>query len=108
MSLNLNAREDLEIDRMSFLNLERLLDFRWEMAVGKKKIDAHEFKELLNTSDRLVKVHDQYVFLKRAEKYKLLDKLDQVPKKMNQMDLMQAVLAEETPEAKVKMDKKNP
>lgn len=105
LNLKLKSKKGAGIDRKSFLNLETLLNFDWQVAIGDKKLSIDEFKKLLKASRGLVRLVDQYVLLDEKEIQALLKKLDELPEKLNQSDLMQAVLAGEFNGANVEFDK---
>ncbi len=48
---------------VSYLNLEDILSFNWQISLGDQNISASEFKELLQNGKKLVKLKDQYVYL---------------------------------------------
>ena len=48
---------------ISYLNLEEILSFDWQISLGNHNVSAAEFKELLQNGKKLVKIKDQYVYL---------------------------------------------
>ena len=47
----------------SYLNLEQILSFNWQIIIGNQNISVAEFRELLKNGKKLVKLKDQYIYL---------------------------------------------
>ena len=52
----------------SYLSLQTLLEFDWEVALGNTHMKLNEFRELLKDSNGIVKLKDQYVYFDEKEK----------------------------------------
>ena len=104
LNLNLKSKDKVSEDRVSFLNLEELLSFNWQIAIGDKNISISEFKKLLREYKGLVKLADQYILLDEKEMEALLKQIDKLPDHLSHADLMQAVLAGELDDANVQID----
>lgn len=55
----------------SFLRLDQLLDFDWQIAIGDTVMKEEEFRKLLKKSDGLIKYKSQYIYVNREELEKL-------------------------------------
>ncbi len=55
----------------SFLRLDALLEFDWQVALGDTIIDANEFNKLLKKSDGLIKYKTNYVYVNDKDMEKL-------------------------------------
>jgi len=55
----------------SFLRLDQLLDFDWQIAIGDTLMGEEEFKKLLKKSDSLLKYKGRYIYVKKEELEKL-------------------------------------
>lgn len=86
---------------VSYLNLDRLLQFDWRVAVGDKSVSVAEFRRLVENASGIVRLLDQYVMVDEAELRQLLDKLDGQPEALSPADLLQAGLSGELVGAQV-------
>jgi hypothetical protein len=86
---------------VSYLNLDRLLDFNWQVAIGDQRVSIDEFRRLVENASGLVRLLDQYVMVDDREVRQLLDKLDTPPSDLSRADLLQAGLAGELDGAEV-------
>ncbi len=50
-------------NKISYLNLDQILSFDWQISIGDNNISVTEFKKLLKTGQQLVKIKDQYIYL---------------------------------------------
>jgi SNF2 family DNA or RNA helicase len=57
-----------------YFNLDSLLDWNWEVAIGDQVISGEEFAALLKGKSRLVKFRDAFVYMDPAELSRLLKK----------------------------------
>jgi len=55
----------------SFIRLDQLLDFDWQVAVGDTLMSEDEFKKLLKKSDGLIKYKTQYIYVNQKDLEKL-------------------------------------
>lgn len=55
----------------SFLRIDQLLDFDWQIAVGDSIMDEASFKKLLRQSDTLIKYKSQYIYVSSEDLEKL-------------------------------------
>lgn len=55
----------------SFLKLNELFDFDWQVAIGNSLLDEKEFKKLLRKSDGLIKYKTDYIYVNQLELEKI-------------------------------------
>ncbi|HEU4552445.1 MAG TPA: SNF2 helicase-associated domain-containing protein, partial [Chitinophaga sp.] len=86
----------------SFLRLDELLDFDWQIAIGDTLLNEAEFKQLLRRSDTLIKYKSQYIYVSKAELEKLHTHFS-AAKKLSGFQLLRAALSSDYYGAKVNM-----
>ncbi|MEI6683319.1 MAG: SNF2-related protein [Bacteroidota bacterium] len=79
---------------LSFVNLEQLLGFEYQVALGNTLIPVSEFRKLVGRLSGIVRIKDQYVLLKNDHLEKLFAQLDK-PVDPSPHDLLKAALAGE-------------
>ena len=67
-SLKIKSKSSKE---RSFLRLDQLLDFDWQVAIGDTVMGEQEFKQLLKTSDGLLKYKANYIYVSPQELEKI-------------------------------------
>jgi SNF2 family DNA or RNA helicase len=87
-------------DGKSFLQLENMLSFDWEIAMGDELLSWDEFEKLTRGMKGLVKIKDQFVWIEESELDKLRKKLENPPK-LSGNDLLKAALSEQHDGSKV-------
>jgi len=93
--LSLSLSESDSGKPVSYLNLDQLLRFNWQVAVGDKRVSADEFTELVKNASGLVKMLDQYVMLDNNRLQGLLKKLSSLPESLSRIELLRAGLTGE-------------
>ncbi|MCY7359324.1 MAG: DEAD/DEAH box helicase [Rudanella sp.] len=78
----------------SFMRLDDMLTFDWQVALGGETVSLKEFQKLVNNSTGLVKIKDQYVLVDPNELTKLYKQLENPPE-LTGTDLLRAALSEE-------------
>ncbi len=99
--LSLSLAKDDSDKPASYLNLDQLLRFNWQVAIGDKRVSADEFLALVSGASGLVKMLDQYVMLDDSRLRQLLKKLTNLPESLSRMQLLKAGLSGELDGAKV-------
>lgn len=89
---------------VSYLDLDQLLQFDWQVAIGDQNLSVDEFRQLLANASGLVRLKGEYVMVDAAETRRLLDKLEQPPEELSRAQLLQAGLAGELDGAVVSQD----
>ncbi len=84
-----------------YLNLDRLLDFDWQVAIGDRKVSVDEFRRLVENASGLVRIRDQYVMVDVHEVRQLLDRMETPPAELSHAELLQAGLSGELDGAEV-------
>ncbi len=85
---------------VSFLNLEQMLGFEYQVALGDTLMPAEEFRELVRRLSGIVKIKDQYVLITENGLQKLFNDLEN-PAKLTSQELLKSALSEEYRGAKV-------
>lgn len=83
-----------------YLNLNELLQFEWQIAIGDKTIPISEFRQLVRNVSGVVNIKGQYVLIDQKEIQMLLNNLDE-GKELSHVDMLQSALSEEYQEAKI-------
>ncbi|GAB3175750.1 DEAD/DEAH box helicase [Telluribacter humicola] len=94
LSMTLDSEDSGRVAASSVIDLESMLEFRWEVAIGEEHVDTREFVELIENYRGLVKIKDQYVYLDEKEIRSLMDKLKNPPS-LDAQTLLQTALTEE-------------
>lgn len=84
----------------TYLNLDEMLEFEWQIAIGDKTIPIHEFEKLVNDVSGVVYIKGEYVLIDKKEIQTLLNNLDE-NKELSRDVLLQSALSEEYQEAKI-------
>ena len=87
---------------LSFVNLDQLLGFEYQVALGDTQISVAEFRKLVGRLSGIVKIKDQYVLISNDNLEKMFAQLDK-PVSLSPHDLLKSVLAEEFHGAKVEL-----
>ncbi len=66
-------------ESLGFLGLESLLDFDWQVAIGKHKISKKDFEKLLKMAGRIVRFAGHYVYISKEDAVKLQSRLKARP-----------------------------
>jgi uncharacterized Zn finger protein/superfamily II DNA or RNA helicase len=77
------------------ISLDNILLFSWQAALGDKDLTEAEFKELLTSSNGLVKLQEGYAYVDPAEVAKLIAQLDSGPPNLKPHERLQAIFTEE-------------
>lgn len=81
---------------VSYLSLDSLLDFSWEISIGDKTISKDDFLKLVKSAKGLVRFKDQYLLLNPEEVKKILERLNKPLPKLSSMDMLHAAFTGET------------
>lgn len=87
----------------SFLRLDQLLDFDWQVAIGDTLMSEMEFRTLLQKSDGLLKYKSQYIYVNPVELEKL-HKHFSSSKELSSFELLRSALSGEYAGQKVALD----
>ncbi|QZE15884.1 DEAD/DEAH box helicase [Halosquirtibacter laminarini] len=98
-SLKLDSKQSDSTGK-SYMNLNEMLQFEWQIAIGDKTIPISEFKKLVRNVSGVVNIKGEYVLIDHKEIQTLLNNLDE-DKELSRVDLLQSALSEEYQEAKI-------
>lgn len=101
-SLALTAKKTTVVGK-SYLNLDEILDYNWQIAIGDNNFSVDEFINLVENFSGIVKIKDQYVFINKEDVQKLLNNL-QKNKSLKNNELLQAAISQEYETAKIFID----
>jgi len=82
----------------SYLNLDEILTFSWEVAVSDTTLTKEEFLALARSAAGLVRFKDSYLLLKPEEVKSILERLSQPPPRLSPLELLRASLTGEAGE----------
>ena len=103
-SLLLRQNEGSSTEK-SYLSLDEMLNFEWQVAIGDKTISVKEFKKLSKGLSGVVKIKGQYILIDQNEIQKMLDNLS-VDKQLSRQELLKSALTEEYQEARISISAK--
>lgn len=87
-------------DGSSFLRLDQLLQFSWQVAIGDELITPEEFNALVGHAEGLIKFKQQYIYV-TADDLKRIEKTFNARNEMTTARMLQAALSEEYNSAKI-------
>ncbi|HRO09070.1 MAG TPA: SNF2-related protein [Saprospiraceae bacterium] len=87
----------------SFINLDQLLSFDWQVAIGDTVMSEAEFKKLLAQSDGLIKYKSQYIYVDKQDLEKL-HKHFSSNTELSKYELLRTILSGEYKGAAIAMD----
>jgi uncharacterized Zn finger protein len=87
----------------SFLGLDQILGFDYQVALGDRVMSLEEFRKLTGRLSGIVKIKDQYVLLNESDLQKIFNPVD-FPEKLSSQQLLKAALAEEYQGAAIGLD----
>lgn len=88
----------------SFLKLNELLSFDWQIAVGDSVMSEEAFKKLLKHSDGLIRYKSQYIYVSKEELQKLYAHFSQT-KEISSFELLRTALSGDYNGAEVALTK---
>jgi len=80
---------------LSYLNLNDMLEFSWQVSIGDKNISAEEFRSLTDSASGIVKFHDQYLLVEPDSLKSILDALKEPTPRLSAMQTLQAAVTGE-------------
>jgi SNF2 family DNA or RNA helicase/uncharacterized Zn finger protein len=98
--LSLMMKSTGKKDKMSYFNLDSLLEFDWKIAIGDETIDSDEFFKLIKGMSGLIKIKDKFIFIDQYELDKLYKNLNNPPQ-LTTNDILKTALSEEYDSAKI-------
>lgn len=96
-SVKLSAKSN---NGCSFLRLDQLLQFSWQVAIGDELITPEEFNALVGRAEGLIRFKQQYIYV-TADDLKRIEKTFNARNEMTAARMLQAALSEEYNSAKI-------
>ena len=96
-SVKLSAKSN---NGCSFLRLDQLLQFSWQVAIGDELIPPEEFNALVGRAEGLIRFKQQYIYV-TADDLKRIEKIFNTRNEMTAARMLQAALSEEYNSAKI-------
>jgi len=81
---------------ISYFNIEEMLKFSWEVALGDLKLTQKEFLQLVKSAAGVVKFKEHYLLLPPEEIPRIVKKLNQPLPKLSSAEIIQASITGET------------
>ncbi|MEA3317062.1 MAG: DEAD/DEAH box helicase, partial [Bacteroidota bacterium] len=103
-SLLLKQNEDTKSTK-SYLSLDEMLNFEWEIAIGDKTISINEFKKLSKGLSGIVNIKGKYLLINQNEIQKIFDNISN-KKQLSKQELIKTALTEEYQEATISISEK--
>lgn len=89
-----NLTEIFAVKNNSTFNVNDLLDFSYEVAIGDQNVSKEEFEKLVKNADGLINFNGQYFILKPEEINSIIKNLSkQTPDKISSDDLLRSMLS---------------
>ncbi len=89
-------------DSKTYLNLNEMLDFQWQVAIGNQTVSVAEFKKLVKNTSGVVNIKGEYVLINPKQIQTLLNNLEK-DRELSHVDILQSALTEEYQEAKISL-----
>jgi len=87
LTLGFEVKNNVDYGSVSFFDINSMLDFKWNIAIGSTFISPEKFKKLLRKYSGIVKLKDSYVYIDEKEANKILKQLESDPE-LTKNDLM--------------------
>ena len=101
--LVLNINENRSVN--SYLSLENIMDFDWKVAIGDENYSLNEFKRLSEENKSLIKVSNDYVIMDYNDVLNILKQMNNLPDKLDNMELIKSMLTGQFDEITVNVDR---
>jgi SNF2 family DNA or RNA helicase/uncharacterized Zn finger protein len=104
VSLNLKPKGDIENVKLSYFNLDDLLEFDWQVALGDNFIDREEFLKLISGMSGIFKFKDKFFLIEKKDVDKIINKMGK-QQKISKNELLKIALTEEYKGSKISINK---
>ncbi|MBS1782162.1 MAG: DEAD/DEAH box helicase [Bacteroidetes bacterium] len=88
----------------SFLSLNELMEFEWQVAIGDTLMSEQEFRNLLKHSDGLLKYKSQYIYVDQNDLEKLHKHFTSEKENLSPFEMLRAALSGEYQGEKIQLD----
>lgn len=75
----------------SFFDLQSMLEYDWQIAIGEQTLSVEEFEKLVETGKELIEFRDNFVVISAEEAKNIFAQIKR-KRKLNQFDILQASL----------------
>ena len=99
ISLSLSKKKGVQT--VSYLSLDKMLEFNWQIALGNQLLNTDEFLKLVKGLSGIVKLKGQYVYLNENEIKKIIANTERTPR-LSSNEVLQTILTEEYWGSKIK------
>jgi uncharacterized Zn finger protein/superfamily II DNA or RNA helicase len=86
--LALRARTKGKGGSISYLSLNEMLDFTWEVSIGGVSLSKSEFLNLVKSAHGVVRFRDQYLLLSPEEVKNILERMRKPPRELSAMEAL--------------------
>jgi len=86
----------------SYMRLDKLLDFEWQVAIGDTLMGEDEFRNLMKKSEGLIRFKTRYIYVEKDDLEKLYKHFTQV-REISPFEMLRAALSGEYAGAKIEM-----
>ena len=93
-----------ENHNQQYLSYENLLKFDWKIAIGDKDLSIEEFEKLTRNNKNLIKLADNFVILDQHDVKQLIKKINLLPDKLSNYELIKSVATGEFMDIEVDID----
>ena len=97
--------EDNTGNSKSFVNLQSMLEFEWQVAIGNTMVSPQEFRKMVRKLKGIVKLNGEFVLIDQKDIENLLRKLENPPA-ITDNEVLRAGIAADYQGSKVEMDAK--
>ena len=101
VSVKLDSKSS-NTDSKNYLNLNEMLGFQWQVAIGNQTVSVAEFKKLVKNTSGVVNIKGEYVLIDPKQIQTLLNNLEK-DRELSHIDILQSALTEEYREAKISL-----
>lgn len=92
-------------EKISYLNLEEMLNFSWQVSLGDTTITQDEFMQLAQSAEGVVKFREQYLMLEPEAVKKILEKLNAPLPRLSSAEMLRASITGEAADVPFHPDK---
>lgn len=86
--LAVRARVKGKAGSVSYLSLQKMLDFSWEISLGDQRLSKSEFLNLVKSAHGVVRFRDHYLLLSPEEVKGILERLRKPPRELSAMEAL--------------------
>lgn len=102
--LSIKVKRSSPTTLTSYLGLEELVSFDWQVALGDTNISREEFMRLVESAKGLVRIKDRFVLIDENEVSAIAERMQDLPDSMSSLGLLRADLVGEFEDAGIEVD----